>query len=182
MWNVQINGAWQNASSDQVRELIQRGVIGPQTVVKHETWLEPGRLGQVQAFSAFFPKTAASGGDGIDGIGDAAVLEYRSAPGHATAPGVAQMRAAPWLPGSLEPLMRPAGLGAGAVAGLLCMVAGMYLLSWTPPAEAEKGVVLAAGPRFPSVLLTGLGIYFCATALGVWAMTLFGFVGTRPRA
>ncbi len=83
-----MNGAWQSVSTDQVRELVQRGVIGPETVVRHDTWKEPGRLGQVQAFAALFPKVEALRDEDVQIVGEAPLGEqYRSAPGYSTAPG-----------------------------------------------------------------------------------------------
>ncbi len=79
-------------------------------------------------------------------------------------------------------MMRPAGLAAGGVAGLTCIGAGLYMLSWTSQAEAEKGAMLSGTTNFFSVLKIGLGIYFCGKGLGIWAMTLFAFGLTRPKA
>lgn len=183
MWSVQVNGAWQSASTEQVRELVQRGVIGPQTVVRHDTWAEPGRLGQVQAFAHLFPKVEALGDEDVQIVGEAPPSQpYRSAPGHATVPGLARRATAAWDLSALAPMMRPVGLAAGGVAGLTCIVAGLYMLSFTSEAAAEKGGMLGGTTNFFSVLKTGLGIYFCGTGLGIWAMALFAFVGTRSKA
>jgi hypothetical protein len=182
MWSVQINGAWQPASSEQVRELVQRGIIGPETVVRHDTWKEPGRLGQVQAFAALFPKIEALRDEDIQIVGEGPLSgEQRSAPAYSTAPGLARRTAAPTWDLIALPMMRPAGLAAGGIAGLTCIVAGLYMLSWTSQAEADKGGMFGGTTNFFSVLKIGLGIYFCGKGFGIWAMTLFGFVGTRPK-
>ena len=178
MWSVQVNGVWQKASSGQVRELIQRGVIGPQTVVRHDTWAEPGRLGQVQAFARLFPKVESLGDADIQIIEPAPLSEQHGS----TAPGLRRTAGAAFSLDALASLMRPAGLAAGGVAGLTCIVAGLYMLSWTSAAAAEKGGMLGGTGDFFSVLKTGLGVYFCGKGLGIWATSLFGFAGTRPKA
>lgn len=77
--------------------------------------------------------------------------------------------------------MRPAGLAAGGVAGLTCVVAGLYMFFWTSQAAVERAGALGGPTDFFSLLKTALGIYFCGKGLGIWVMTLFGFVGKRPR-
>jgi hypothetical protein len=168
MWSVQVNGVWQNASTDQVRELVARGVIGPQTVVRHDTWAEPGRIGQVQAFAHLFPR--------VEALDDADIQVVEPAPPSekhgTTAPGRGRAAGAAWNLSALAPFARPAGLAAGAVAGLTCIIAGLYLLSWTSQVAADKSGTLGDTAGLLSALKTGLGIYFCGNGLGVWATTL----------
>ena len=159
MWSVHVNGVWQSVSTEQVRDLAQRGLIGPETVVRHDTWKEPGRLGQVQAFAALFPKVEALRDEDVQIVGEAPFAEgYRSAPGFSTAPGLARRTAAAtWDLSALVPMMRPAGLIAGGIAGLTCIFAGLYMLSWTSQAEADKGGMFGGTTNFFSVLKTASG-------------------------
>ena len=94
----------------------------------------------------------------------------------------AGLRQPSWDLSALVPMMRSAGLVAGGVAGLTCIVAGLYMLSWTSKAEAEHSGMFGGTTNFFSVLKTGLGIYFCGKGLGIWAMTLFAFGLTQPKA
>ena len=162
MWSVQINGAWQSASTEQLRELIQRGAVGRDTVVRHHSWSEPGRIGQVQAFAPLLPPAEGRAEVDIKTFDDKAARE------HLTAPGLAASAQTPWLPKEIAALVRPAALWFGLVAGLLCVAAGLYTVSSPVP---------VAGPDASAVLLcilkTGFGVFFCGAGIAVWAATLF---------
>jgi hypothetical protein len=171
MWSVQINGAWQNASTDQLRELIQRGVVSRDTVVRHHSWSEPGRVGQVQAFAPFLPP--AEGRTDVD----VKTFDDRAAREHLTAPGLSESASAGWLPREIASLIRPAACALGLVAGLLCVAAGLYTLSspFLAVGSESSAAVL-------SILKTGLGLFFCGSGLAVWGATLFAFDNARsPR-
>jgi hypothetical protein len=169
MWSVQINGAWQSASTEQLRELIQRGAIGRETVVRHHSWTEPGRIGQVQAFAPLLPPPVGRGEVDIKTFDDKAARE------HLTAPGLAVSAQTAWLPKEIATLIRPAAVSFGLIAGLLCIAAGLYTLSSPVP---------AAGPDASAVLLsilkTGFGVFFCGSGIAMWAGTLLACDPGRP--
>lgn len=51
MWMVQLNGTWQPAGSDAVVfEWIQRGVVSPNTLIRHASWPSPRSLREVPVF------------------------------------------------------------------------------------------------------------------------------------
>lgn len=61
MWNVWLNGAWQQAADDAVViSWIQQGYVRPDTPVMHASWSAPSAAGSVPAFQAHWHQPSAS--------------------------------------------------------------------------------------------------------------------------
>ncbi len=124
--------------------------MGRDTVVRHHSWSEPGRIGQVQAFAPLLPPAEGRAEVDIKTFDDKAARE------HLTAPGLAASAQTPWLPKEIAALVRPAALWFGLVAGLLCVAAGLYTVLVARSgsrAGCERGPSLHPEDRLRGLLL-----------------------------
>jgi hypothetical protein len=183
MWSVKMGGTWQRATTDQVRDQIRHGLLGSQTIVQHDSWKEPGRLGQVEAFAALFPTD-----DDRKKTAERPSLHYatEAPPPPSSHPSLSAPPKAPEksLAKAPEPMarpdLRPIPIALGGIGGLICLIGGVYMLSWTSHAMSVSVGPISGSADFFSVLRIGLGLYFCGKGLAIWAMA-FGFASSQKR-